>query len=136
MLALAIGWVPTAETAVAGGSEVRGVWCGWDVCGTPVCALITALCYCREFAKERERVENRRAFMKLRRQQQIERELNGYRAWIDKAGKGLGSQGAVGMQSGWDGEWSPCSPKVVLVLAMDAWVSSALAGVMASLTCE
>ncbi|ELK37127.1 Voltage-dependent R-type calcium channel subunit alpha-1E [Myotis davidii] len=39
----------------------------------------------REFAKERERVENRRAFMKLRRQQQIERELNGYRAWIDKA---------------------------------------------------
>lgn len=25
--------------------------------------------------------------MKLRRQQQIERELNGYRAWIDKAGK-------------------------------------------------
>uniref|UniRef100_A0A8C0VI33 Voltage-dependent R-type calcium channel subunit alpha n=1 Tax=Cyanistes caeruleus TaxID=156563 RepID=A0A8C0VI33_CYACU len=41
-----------------------------------------------EFAKERERVENRRAFMKLRRQQQIERELNGYRAWIDKAGNG------------------------------------------------
>lgn len=40
----------------------------------------------REFAKERERVENRRAFMKLRRQQQIERELNGYRAWIDRAG--------------------------------------------------
>uniref|UniRef100_A0A672HZ14 Voltage-dependent calcium channel type A subunit alpha-1 n=1 Tax=Salarias fasciatus TaxID=181472 RepID=A0A672HZ14_SALFA len=39
-----------------------------------------------EFAKERERVENRRAFMKLRRQQQIERELNGYRAWIDRAG--------------------------------------------------
>ncbi|KAK5907784.1 hypothetical protein CesoFtcFv8_005598 [Champsocephalus esox] len=39
-----------------------------------------------EFAKERERVENRRSFMKLRRQQQIERELNGYRAWIDRAG--------------------------------------------------
>ncbi|XP_043554473.1 probable voltage-dependent R-type calcium channel subunit alpha-1E [Chiloscyllium plagiosum] len=38
-----------------------------------------------EFAKERERVENRRSFLKLRRQQQIERELNGYRAWIDKA---------------------------------------------------
>uniref|UniRef100_A0A8B9W4U2 Voltage-dependent R-type calcium channel subunit alpha n=1 Tax=Anas zonorhyncha TaxID=75864 RepID=A0A8B9W4U2_9AVES len=46
-----------------------------------------------EFAKERERVENRRAFMKLRRQQQIERELNGYRAWIDKAGKGWGPRG-------------------------------------------
>lgn len=45
----------------------------------------------REFAKERERVENRRAFMKLRRQQQIERELNGYRAWIDRAGGFSGS---------------------------------------------
>ena len=44
----------------------------------------------RDIAKERERVENRRAFMKLRRQQQIERELNGYRAWIDKAGKTWG----------------------------------------------
>ena len=31
-------------------------------------------------------MENRRAFMKLRRQQQVERELNGYRAWIDRAG--------------------------------------------------
>lgn len=41
----------------------------------------------REFAKERERVENRRAFLKLRRQQQIERELNGYLEWICKAGK-------------------------------------------------
>uniref|UniRef100_H3A6R0 Voltage-dependent N-type calcium channel subunit alpha n=1 Tax=Latimeria chalumnae TaxID=7897 RepID=H3A6R0_LATCH len=39
----------------------------------------------REFAKERERVENRRAFLKLRRQQQIERELNGYLEWICKA---------------------------------------------------
>ncbi|KAG5210895.1 hypothetical protein JEQ12_013324 [Ovis aries] len=39
----------------------------------------------REFAKERERVENRRAFLKLRRQQQIERELNGYLEWIFKA---------------------------------------------------
>ncbi|XP_062937990.1 voltage-dependent N-type calcium channel subunit alpha-1B isoform X2 [Cynocephalus volans] len=38
-----------------------------------------------EFAKERERVESRRAFLKLRRQQQIERELNGYLEWIFKA---------------------------------------------------
>lgn len=36
-------------------------------------------------------MENRRAFMKLRRQQQIERELNGYRAWIDRAGAFLGT---------------------------------------------
>ena len=35
----------------------------------------------------RERVENRRAFLKLRRQQQIERELNGYLEWIFKAGE-------------------------------------------------
>lgn len=51
----------------------------------------------REFAKERERVENRRAFMKLRRQQQIERELNGYRAWIDKAGETGGLEEAGGL---------------------------------------
>ncbi|XP_061626651.1 calcium channel, voltage-dependent, P/Q type, alpha 1A subunit, b isoform X3 [Phyllopteryx taeniolatus] len=38
-----------------------------------------------EFAKERERVENRSEFLKLRRQQQIERELNGYLEWICKA---------------------------------------------------
>ena len=39
----------------------------------------------REFAKERERVENRRAFLKIRKAQQIERELNGYLEWICKA---------------------------------------------------
>lgn len=39
-----------------------------------------------EFAKERERVENRQEFLKLRRQQQLERELNGYVEWICKAG--------------------------------------------------
>ena len=41
---------------------------------------------CREFAKERERVENRRAFLKIRRQQQIEREYNNYIEWINRAG--------------------------------------------------
>uniref|UniRef100_A0A5F8GDA6 Voltage-dependent P/Q-type calcium channel subunit alpha n=1 Tax=Monodelphis domestica TaxID=13616 RepID=A0A5F8GDA6_MONDO len=45
-----------------------------------------------EFAKERERVENRRAFLKLRRQQQIERELNGYMEWISKAGEAFSFQ--------------------------------------------
>lgn len=39
-----------------------------------------------EFAKERERVENRQAFLKMRRQQQVERELNDYLDWICKAG--------------------------------------------------
>ncbi|XP_023224867.1 voltage-dependent calcium channel type A subunit alpha-1-like [Centruroides sculpturatus] len=38
-----------------------------------------------EFAKERERVEKRQVFLKLRRQQQLERELNGYVEWICKA---------------------------------------------------
>ena len=38
-----------------------------------------------EFAKERERVENRRTFLKLRKQQQLERELDGYLQWIEKA---------------------------------------------------
>lgn len=43
-------------------------------------------CLNREFAKERERVEKRQEFLKLRRQQQIERELTGYLEWICKAG--------------------------------------------------
>ncbi|CAH8533900.1 unnamed protein product [Schistosoma rodhaini] len=38
-----------------------------------------------EFAKERERVEKRRAFLKLRRQQQTEKEFSGYMDWIQKA---------------------------------------------------
>merc|ERR1739838_1248582 len=38
-----------------------------------------------EFAKERERVENRMQFLKVKRQQQVERELNGYLEWICKA---------------------------------------------------
>lgn len=50
-------------------------------------ASCCGLAHHREFAKERERVENRRAFLKLRRQQQIERELNGYLEWIFKAGE-------------------------------------------------
>lgn len=58
------------------------VLCVWRLSWCLMCVLFTR----SEFAKERERVENRRAFMKLRRQQQVERELNGYRAWIDRAG--------------------------------------------------
>ncbi|XP_072309317.1 voltage-dependent N-type calcium channel subunit alpha-1B-like [Eucyclogobius newberryi] len=38
-----------------------------------------------EFAKERERMEKRQEFFKLRRQQQIDRELTGYLEWICKA---------------------------------------------------
>lgn len=39
-----------------------------------------------EFAKEKERVEKRRAFLKLRRQQQTEKEFSGYMDWIQHAG--------------------------------------------------
>ncbi|KAK3700089.1 hypothetical protein QZH41_015046, partial [Actinostola sp. cb2023] len=38
-----------------------------------------------EFAKERERVENRREFLKVRRTKQMERMLHGYLDWISKA---------------------------------------------------
>ncbi|XP_062560182.1 voltage-dependent calcium channel type A subunit alpha-1-like isoform X9 [Armigeres subalbatus] len=38
-----------------------------------------------EFAREREKVENRQEFLKLRRQQQLEKELNGFVEWICKA---------------------------------------------------
>ncbi len=34
-------------------------------------------------------MENRSEFLKLKRQQQIERELNGYLEWICKAGMGV-----------------------------------------------
>ncbi|KAM7445212.1 hypothetical protein ABFA07_006340 [Porites harrisoni] len=38
-----------------------------------------------EFAKERERVDTRRKFFKVRRQQQLERQVHAYQSWIDKA---------------------------------------------------
>ena len=37
-----------------------------------------------EFAKERERMENRRNFSKMREKQQMDREVDGYMAWIEK----------------------------------------------------
>lgn len=54
----------------------------------PLASVHVCVCVCsvREFAKERERVEKRQEFLKLRRQQQIERELTGYLEWICKAG--------------------------------------------------
>ncbi|XP_065072313.1 voltage-dependent L-type calcium channel subunit alpha-1D-like [Rhopilema esculentum] len=38
-----------------------------------------------EFAKERERVEKRKSFMKLRRQRQLDRQVDQYLDWINKA---------------------------------------------------
>ena len=40
---------------------------------------------CREFAKEKERVESRAGFMQLKEQQKLEKELNGYVEWICRA---------------------------------------------------
>ena len=40
-----------------------------------------------EFAKEREKVEGRAAFLKMRRQNQMDNELTSYIDWISKAGK-------------------------------------------------
>ena len=37
---------------------------------------------CREFAKEKERVESRAGFMALKEQQKLEKELTGYVDWI------------------------------------------------------
>jgi len=51
-------------------------------------SYISLLLFTSEFAKERERVENRRAFLKVRRTQKMERHLHGYIDWISKAGKG------------------------------------------------
>ena len=44
-------------------------------------------CFCSEFAKERERVENRRSFLKLRKQQVVDRQAEAYLEWISKAGR-------------------------------------------------
>ena len=41
----------------------------------------------REFAKERERVEKRQSYFKIRRQQELERMMSSYTDWITKAGK-------------------------------------------------
>ena len=43
---------------------------------------------CREFAKEKERVESRAGFMALKEQQKLEKELTGYVEWICRAGEG------------------------------------------------
>ena len=39
----------------------------------------------REFAKERERIEKRRSFLKLKQKQDVERQLHSYLEWICKA---------------------------------------------------
>lgn len=49
------------------------------------CKLGTLFILYREFGKERERVENRTAFLLLRQGQQVDRALTGYMDWIDTA---------------------------------------------------
>ena len=45
--------------------------------------------FCREFAKEKDRVESRAGFLLLKEEQKLEREMNGYMNWICRAGKSL-----------------------------------------------
>jgi voltage-dependent calcium channel N type alpha-1B len=45
-----------------------------------ICAKI------REFCKEREKVQSRRTFLKLRKQTELENEIEAYIDWICKAG--------------------------------------------------
>jgi len=49
--------------------------------------FLSFLIFSSEFAKERERVDTRRKFFKVRRQQQLDRQVHAYQSWIDKAGK-------------------------------------------------
>ena len=60
---------------------------------TLLCQLVLRGLCCSEFAKERERVENRRSFLKLRKQQVIDRQAEAYLEWICKAGKAQASTG-------------------------------------------
>ncbi len=41
---------------------------------------------CREFAKEKDRVESRAVFLRIKEEQKLEREMNGYMNWICRAG--------------------------------------------------
>lgn len=54
-------------------------------CFSPINFDRLNLDFCSEFAKEREKVENRQEFLKLRQAQQVERELDGYVEWVCKA---------------------------------------------------
>lgn len=58
----------------------------FDIALTNAYGSLFVLVLHSEFAKEREKVENRQTFLKLRRVQQLERELNGYVEWICRAG--------------------------------------------------
>ncbi|XP_051976308.1 probable voltage-dependent N-type calcium channel subunit alpha-1B [Xyrauchen texanus] len=58
-----------------------------------------------EFAKERERVEKRQEFLKMRRQQQIEKELIGYLEWICKAEEVMLAEEDKNAEEKEDGSW-------------------------------
>ena len=60
----------------------------WDKGGLRYISNVSNLFRFSEFAKERERVENRKAFLKVRRSEQVERQVTGYLDWLSKAGNG------------------------------------------------
>ena len=45
--------------------------------------------FTREFAKERERVENRKSYRKKIKQHQIDLQVDGYKKWMEKGGEKL-----------------------------------------------
>ena len=55
-----------------------------NIVGCLYATIIGSLSF-SEFAKERERVENRREFLRVRQNQQIDRALNDYMNWLTKA---------------------------------------------------
>ena len=83
-------------------SSVRSSCLTWSLVFSVGELLTMKLCYtrwmpimfcyfvhlCREFAKEKERVESRAGFMALKEQQKLEKELTGYVEWICRAGEG------------------------------------------------
>uniref|UniRef100_A0AAR2JTS2 Voltage-dependent N-type calcium channel subunit alpha n=1 Tax=Pygocentrus nattereri TaxID=42514 RepID=A0AAR2JTS2_PYGNA len=73
-----------------------------------------------EFAKERERVEKRQEFLKLRRQQQIERELTGYLEWICKAEEVMLAEEDKNAEekSPLDGAWYKRNSNAVLLFSL------------------
>jgi len=78
--ACAVERVAASVCAVCVCTAADAVWVGWVMLGSGFVSSYS------EFAKERERVENRRSFLKLRKQQVVDRQAEAYLEWISKAG--------------------------------------------------
>jgi len=77
----------TASLAVCSSASVLCLSCCFCLYVVSSVSVLHFLRFCSEFAKERERVENRRSFLKLRKQQVVDRQAEAYLEWISKAGR-------------------------------------------------